>query len=239
MSIMLPTLLEAIQEGMSRGWTLLLDGKPVADVSSLVLFNPRFGSLFYGKSPSGNYDQWSFHEVGGGGAVNMPYSIIEGNLYVGVVEQNRPLQDKVQPILNVPRGFMDPEETHFETAVREVEEEAGVQGAKRKTTLLPGVSGNPNNAFFETWGDGEGVAFYCLEIVLDELKKSDEDDYYVLNEKVVTPVSKAAEGIMGSRFIPWTEAAKLGDMMTLSALSRLLVYLFSEGKFRQLNQHSD
>jgi len=228
MSIMMPTLLESIKEGIGRGWTLLLDGKPVVNVSSLVLFNPPFGSLFYGKSPSGDYDQWSFHEVGGGGAVNVPYCIIEGLLYVGVVEQKRPLQDKVNPVLNVPRGFMDPEETHFETAVREVNEEAGIQDAKRKTILLPGVSGNPNSAFFETWGDGEGVAFYCLKILPEEIKKSD-DDYYILNEKVVTPVSKAAEGIMGSRFIPWQEALALGDMMTLSAVSRLLGFLVSHG----------
>lgn len=238
MSVIEPTLLETIHEGMGRGWTLLLDGRPV-DVTFLTLFNPRFGSLFYGKSPSGNYDQWSFHEVGGGGAVSIPYCFIEENLYVGVLEQKRPLQDKVRPVLNVPRGFMDPKETHFETAVREAKEEAGIQDAERRTVLLPGDPGNPNSAFFETWGDGEGIVFCCLRVLLTELKKSDEDDYYVLDEKVVTPVSKAAEGIMGSRFIPWMEAAELGDMMTLSALSRLLAYLFSEGKLQQSVQSSD
>jgi len=220
-----PTLLEVIPEGMKRGWSLLVNGNPVPDVNQLVLFHPRFGALYYGKSPSGNYDQWTTHEVGGGGSVTVPFVLIEGALYIGTVTQPRPLQDTSGPVPNLPRGFLDPGESHFEAAMRETEEELGITASSFE---LPGEPTNPNSTFFETWGEGEGVRFFGLELSENMVKA--KGDEYVFDEKLVKPVSKSAEGIMGASFIPWQQAALVGDMFTIAGVSRLVTYLESEGR---------
>lgn len=219
-----PTLLEPILEGMARGWSLLVNDSPVPSVSMLELRHPRYGTLFYGKSPSGNYDQWSFHEAGGGGSVTVPFALINGALYIGVVRQPRPLQDRNNAVLNVPRGFLDPGETHFQAAERESEEELGIPATFR----LPGDPANPNSTFFETWGEGEGVRFFGLEVNQNFLVA--ENDEYLLNPRLVKPVSKPAEGIMGARFISWQKAALLGDMFTRAGVASLIAHLVSASR---------
>jgi 8-oxo-dGTP pyrophosphatase MutT (NUDIX family) len=147
------------------------------------------------------------------------------------VEQNRPLQNRHSPVLNLPRGFLDPGETHFEAAQRETEEEIGQIG---QVFLLPGKPTNPNNTFFETWSEGEGIKWYGLKLAETALKE--KSGYYSLNEEVAKPASNAAEGIMGSRFIPWTQAALLADQMTVAGVARILAFLELENKEQlQLN----
>ncbi|MCH7641427.1 NUDIX domain-containing protein [Patescibacteria group bacterium] len=210
---------------MKKGWSLLVNGNPVQDVAQLVLFHPKFGALYYGKSPSGNYDQWSFHEIGGGGSVTVPFVLVEGALYIGTVSQPRPLQDTSGPVPNLPRGFLDPGESHFEAAKRETEEELGITATSFE---LPGEPTNPNSAFFETWGEGEGARFFGLEFGENMVKAKGEG--YVLDEGLVSPVSKSAEGIMSAGFIPWQKAALVGDIFTIAGVARLTAYLESEGR---------
>ena len=223
-TVTLATLLEPIPEGMTRGWSLFVDGTPVPSLSMFELRHSRYGSLFYGKSPSGNYDQWSFHEAGGGGSVTVPFALVEGSLYIGTVRQPRPLQDRLNSILNVPRGFLDPGETHFQAAERESVEELGIKA----TFQLPGDPGNPNSTFFETWGEGEGIRFFGLEVNQNILVV--ENDEYLLNPQMITPVSKSAEGIMGARFISWQKAAMLGDLFTRGGVATLIGHLVSVGR---------
>jgi len=220
-----PTLLELIPEGIERGWSLLVNGKPVPDVNQLVLFNPEYGAIYYGKSPSGNYDTWSFHETGGGGSVTIPFVLVEGALYIGTVSQPRPLQDQSGPVPNVVRGFLDPDESHFEASARETEEELGITASSFE---LPGEPTNPNSTFFETWGEGEGVRFFGLE--LDQGSVKANGDEYMLDENLIKPISESAEGIMGASFIPWQQAALVGDMFTRAGVISLVAYLESEGR---------
>src|SRR3990172_1548795 len=218
------TLLEPIPEGMDRGWSLLINGDSVPNVSMLELRHPKYGALFYGKSPSGDHDQWSFHEKGGGGSVTIPFAIVKGSLHIGVVRQPRPLQDRFNPVLNVPRGFLDPGETHFQAAERESGEELGIKA----TFQLPGDPANPNSTFFETWAEGEGVRFFGLEVNRNLLVADGND--YNLNPDSITPVTKTAEGIMGARFISWQMAVMLGDLFTRGGVASLLGHLVSEGR---------
>jgi len=81
------TVLEPIPQGMARGWSLLVNGDVIPNVSMIELRHPKYGALFYGKSPSGNFDQWSFHEAGGGGSVTVPFVLINGALYIGVANR--------------------------------------------------------------------------------------------------------------------------------------------------------
>lgn len=221
----LVTLVQAIPKGMARGWALFVNEKLVpTEISEVQLVHEKFGTFTYGKSPSGNYDQWAFHEAGGGGAVIVPFVRYQKELFIGVVEQPRPFQKNSGPVLNLPRGFIDPKESHFESAVREFREEVSVESIAR-VFLLDGEPGNPNSTFFETWGEGEGIHFYAVEMKADEMEKSTLNETLSIRKDLIKPLDKSAEGIMKSIFIPWQKAMLLGDMMTSSGVGHLIAHL--------------
>jgi len=207
------------EQQQKRGWRAEVNGQLLERVNMIVLENPRFGRLTYGLTPGG-WDGWSFSEIGGGGAVTVPFCQFGANLLVGVLEQNRPNQGGM--VLNVPRGFLEPGEKHFEAAIREASEELGMSDAQigERIFRLDGRPMNPNSAFFETIGDDTGVKFYAFKVCEGEILK--EGDNYTLNPTVLKAVSKAAQGMMKCRFIYWQEAVQLGDMFTVAAVARLL-----------------
>ncbi len=207
------------EQQASRGWSLEVNGKKVEKVSLLRLYNPKFGELLYGLTPGG-WDAWCFHELGGGGVVTIPFSVVEGKLMVGLVQQNRPLQSAGK-VWNVPRGFMDPGEHNFEAAVRELEEEIGWLSPDKRMKALDGEAGNSNSAFFDTAQMGEGVKYYAMEVLPIQLEPA-EDGLLKFREGLVKPVSKMAELIYGCRFVPWRQATRLGDQFTGFAVARLL-----------------
>jgi ADP-ribose pyrophosphatase YjhB (NUDIX family) len=208
----------AVEEQAKRGWSLFVNGEKVKDVSHLRLCNPNFGELEYGKTPGG-WDAWTFHEIGGGGVVTLPFANLQGKLHVGLVFQNRPLQGG--KVWNAPRGFLDPGEKNFDAAAREIEEEMGWQSPDKRMKMLAGELANPNSAFFDTSAPGEGVKFYAMEILPSQLEP-DQDGLWKFRSNIVKPVNKMAELIYGCRFMPWRQATELGDQFTLSAIARLL-----------------
>jgi len=166
------TRIEALTADTKRGWTVIVerdDGSLVelSGFSRLTLVNPRFGAVNYGKSPSGVFDQWAFHEAGGGGSVIVPFvRLATGEIFVGLLRESRPLQSD-NPVLNVPRGMLDPGEDHLQAAKREFEEETGISGVS--VFPLDGEPVNPNSTFFETWGktpggSAEGLHFFAIEL---------------------------------------------------------------------------
>lgn len=197
-----------------RGWQLFLNELLVSVVESLRLVHTRFGTLEYGLT-KGGWDGWTFHELGGGGSVIVPYANINGQLFVGLVWQNRPNQGG--NVWNVPRGFLAFGENHFGSAVQELEQEVGYRSMELR--LLEGKPMNPNSAFFVTEGD-EGVRAYALEIREDELVNNGADGW-AFNPQILKPISKSAELIFGCRFFPWEQATEVGDMFTLAAIARL------------------
>lgn len=202
-----------------RGWSVTLNGEHVPQVQSLCISNPKFGAVNYGNTPPG-YDGWSFHEIGGGGSVIVPYASINKELWIGVLEQAR--HNQGGKVLNVPRGFIDPGESHFEAAHREFVEETGADPGSARVTPLPGESMNPNSAFFETPGEGEGVKCFAVQFHSRQLEPSDGS--YVFRKGVIkaTRAKTAAEQILGCRFIPYAKALQLGDMFTVAAVGRLI-----------------
>src|SRR3989344_1136046 len=134
----------AAENQTKRGWKLELNGEPVENVSGLRLHNDRFGTLEYGATPAG-YDSWCFEEVGGGGSVIVPYFVDpSGMIYIGLVTQDRyTMGGKVE---NLPRGFLKGEETHFQAAQREADEEFRFNLADRFSELFPQTPTNWNSA---------------------------------------------------------------------------------------------
>ncbi len=99
-----------------RNWRVSLDGTPIPCVSTLTIDHPALGTLTYGETPAG-YDSWAFHEAGGGGAVTLPFVILDDGLWIGLLQQRRPNQGG--DVWNVPRGFLDTGERHEDAAHRE------------------------------------------------------------------------------------------------------------------------
>lgn len=212
-------LLGALDDKDKRGWTLRVNGQLVEDATEVEL-ESRFGLLRWGKGPAG-YDQWGFEEPGGGGSVLVPFFVCKNDkaVWVGVVRQPRPFQC-AEPVDNLPRGFLEPGQSHFQTALREGGEEVGFTEAER-ISALPGDPGNPNSTFFVTLAGG--VRFFGVRFSEDEMTK--DGSTFVFKPGVVQATTKDAEKIMGCRFISWIEAMKLGDLFTNAGVGRLLASL--------------
>lgn len=206
-----------------RGWRVRVNGQEVPDVTSLELHQEKMGvSLKYGQHPGG-YDSFEIHEQGGGGAVTVPYAIVEGRLLIGVVAQNRPAAGGV--VLELPRGFLDPGENHDEAALRETHEETGLDAVKSRLIKL-GSERNPNSTFFNTSKDGEGISFYAIQVEPNELVKVENQDgtsHYAFTSDIQSQAEgdKAAERILGSKFIPVTEAVHSSDILTEAGVGLL------------------
>lgn len=217
-----------------RGWTVIVDGKEIPDVSTAEIRQEKMGiSLKYGQHPGG-YDSIEIHEQGGGGAVTVPYAIIDGHLLIGVVAQNRPAAGGV--VLELPRGFLDPGETHDETALRETHEETGLDAVKSRLIKL-GNERNPNSTFFNTSKDGEGVSFYAIQVEPNELVKVDSPDgtaHYAFTSDIQSQAEgdKAAERILGSKFIPVTEAVHSSDILTEAGVGLLTAHMIGSNTLR-------
>jgi 8-oxo-dGTP pyrophosphatase MutT (NUDIX family) len=187
-----------IKDQSKRGWVVRINGKVVENVESLEIDSPRFGTVRYGQHPQG-YDTWVFDEIGGGGAVTIPYMIHPetGMLYVGVVQQNRPLLGR--KIWEVPRGFMDPsDKSKTDTALREALEELGYEFSQ-PIKLADGKI--PNSTFFNTSGEGEGVAFFGLPVIASALAKT-KDGYAFPSAVQDAAKGDGCERIYGSKFVP-------------------------------------
>ena len=220
-----------------RGWKLEINGSQFQEpVENFRLFNTSMGvEVLYGQRPEG-YDGPVIKEPGGGGAVTIPYYIHEGNLYIGVVEEARPTctDGTTEMVLNVPRGFLTPGETHFETAKRELAEEAGYQPLEKRIVQLNGEPLNPNSTFFVT-GKDKGVKMYGVQVYDFEVSMAKSTDDLVEREfqfdkNVITPTSRMGERIGGSKFIHWTKAASQIDMFTVAGVARILATTQSSTK---------
>jgi len=222
--------LAPIAKDARRSWKLTIDGSEVLAVSTLTLEDPRFGALAYGMSEMG-FDTWSFRESGGGGVVSLPFVIVEGALLVGVVVQKRPNQGGEVP--NAPRGFLDPDEASASAAARELAEETGLA---MTIVALEGEPANPNSTFFDTSEAGAGVRFFAAELHPQQMTTKD-------GETIVDPrhlqageageageAARRLEAISKLVFIPWVEAARVGDMFTVAGVARLLAHLRTAGR---------
>lgn len=222
------------EEQEKRGWKIQVNGVLVRDVSSVRLFNEKMGLEFrYGMRAEG-YDGVVLHEPGGGGSVLVPFVTFDNTLHIGMLEQERKTQGG--NALNLPRGFLDPGESHFETAAREMQEETGVaiDRSRIKDFNKYARSGNANSAFFGTSRDDEGVHFYGVEFLSQEVEEEPLPSLALrLRDDTIRPKegNQMAERIFSCRFYPWRIAAGVGDLFTNAGLARLFKYVLdTEGE---------
>ncbi len=217
-----------------RGWKLEINGKEAeGPIESASLINSRLGvEVIYGQRPEG-YDGPVLKEPGGGGAVTIPYYVHEGSLYIGVVEEARPTctDGTDERVLNVPRGFLTHGETHFETARRELAEEAGYEPLENRIIQLNGEPLNPNSTFFVT-GKDKGVRMYGVQVHDFEVSNTNFSDNptereFQFDKEVIKPKSRVGERIGRSKFIHWTKAALQIDMFTAAGVARILATIQS------------
>ncbi len=217
------------EEQAKRGWKAEINGKEFeGPVESVRIYNPNMNvEVAYGKRPEG-YDGPVLKEPGGGGAVTVPYYYEDGQLYVAMVEEVRPTCTDGIPekVLNVPRGFLDPGQTHFETAKRELGEETGYEPLEKRIKELEGQPMNPNSTFFVT-GKGKGVHTYGVRVYDFEIIQANQTNNpmereYTFDKDLLHPTTKIGEKISGCKFVHWTKAVQQPDMFTAAAVGRIL-----------------
>jgi len=224
----LPTLIRDIpyNEQKNRSWTLEIDTggglKMVKNVRRMRLYNDSFGDLTYGKTPDG-YDSWSFHQRGGGGAVTIPFAIINNQVYFGLIWQKRHNQGGF--VWNSPGGFLGFGEKHDDAAKTQLIDETGFS-ADDRIFSLEGELANPNRAFFKTWVSGEGEKFYAIEVKAGELELEPEHKgAFCFKKELLKELPKTAEVIGKCVFFPWPFPVMVGDEYTIVVVARLLPYL--------------
>ena len=217
--------MENIPVGHSRGWKLFVNKKEIPDVESALLVNEKMGiEVPYGLTPAG-YDCISIHTPGGGGSVIVPFSVHEGEVLIGMVFQNRFNQGG--NVWNLPRGFLNPGETHIHAAKREFIEETGIDNEKFDFPVVH-LNGplNPDSAWFQTDKEGEGVKFFSVLIPSELLFRETDGTYkWTFGEDKAAKAEKRAEAIFKCRFFPWKDAMHVSDMFTCAGVGRLITYL--------------
>jgi hypothetical protein len=206
-----------IPEGHKRGWEIHVNGVRRDDVNH-VEFKSRFGELPFGLRPEG-YDGWAFHETGGGGAVTLPYTVMDGDaLYVGLIKENRPNMGGEQ--LCIVGGFIAPGETHAAAQVRGADEEAGLNSAS--AVELPGLPFCSNRLFFVADpAKGEGMHAYALEIPKVFVVNGDNGLRYDIPEELRPKFGK----IVNVTLLPvFCAIQATADALALAAIARLLAF---------------
>lgn len=220
-------------------WLVEIDGGIIPYAKGARFFNPARGLEYRLGRRIDGFVGVIDHEPGGGGAVIVPWVEINGVLYVGLLKQRRVTQNMYFDIWNVPRGYMDPGETHFEAASREFSEETGFKRPEKRIVLLGGAPVNSNSAKQDTSRALEGARFYHFEVYTHEIIKVTvqvQQDYqdisaietkelYAFNRAAITSVSNMAERIMGCYFLPYDFAMRVGDLFTRGIVGTLKVEL--------------
>lgn len=221
------------EDQAKRGWELEVNGEPVAEVGSASLSHPKMGvEVTYGKRPEG-YDGFIIREPGG--AATIPYMIdANGGIFVGVVKEFRPTMGEAET-LNIPRGFSDFGETKEQTAARELKEETGATMGSAAVLLAEGL--NPNSTFFDySKSKDAGVSIFAKQFEANELDIDYDKDgnvFYTFPAHVRAQAEgdKTAERILGSQFIPISDALQSRDMFTGAAVGYLAAYMLNQGEY--------
>ncbi len=217
--------ISAIPTGMMQGWRTFVNGEE-RKVAKIEIVS-KFGKLSYGLRPEG-YDGWAFREMGGGGAVTMPYTLIATpypapypELLVALVREKRPNMGEIAVWCAI-GGFIEPGESHKDAQVRETAVEAGLDGMKAQE--LPGLPANCNRAFFvaDAFG-GEGIHVFGLKIPSDQIEKDGET--WKLKDTALLAGFKKADDV---RFFHWRDAVRNSpDAIARAAIAQLLTVIYS------------
>lgn len=177
------------------------------------------------KSQDGNYSNVT--RVGGGGAVNILYSVSPTwRLWIGGVMQRRRNISDI-PVFNLVRGYNRPGEDNLSAALREAIEETG-RDDLMTPILLPGESINADSAMNDSVHGG-GVDICRIEVPYGALLPNGDGTMGFDTEGLTD--EQLQEGIYKVVFKDGSKIsgiAGLADGFTLSGYLRLLAYLEKE-----------
>lgn len=223
-SPILPFVMKDIPSEFPRGWELELNNMIIKDVYRLTMTHGRLGlKLDYGLRPEG-FDGPTIEEPGG--SIVVPYTFDKnGNIFVGLVNEYRPLLGGF--VDNIPRGLADPHngESRKETAVRELREEMGLKlNGSAIVELANGL--NANTTFFDTSkSEQTGISIHAVKVdvtYLEALKDEEGKEYFIFPQEVRDNVrpDEGTELITGSKFVDINDI-NTRDILTLAAVGAL------------------
>lgn len=230
MSKLSASIVASIPADSRRGWEVRVANGDLIRPPQITFRQPGLGvTAAYGWTPAG-FDGLVIRQDHGG-VVMVPFVEVGNQLYIGVVEQNRSLQQREGVVLNVPRGFRGDEES-MKAARRELMEEVGLDS--EQLIELGGQPTNPNSTFFDTSGGHEqGDRYFGVSLTPNQVVQ--EGGVYRLHPDLVDgdKAHRMAESIGRCRFIPYEEAIDLADVFTVVAAARVSKYVDAVHKEQQ------
>jgi len=218
-----------------RRWSVKVNGEEIKDVNFVELHNPKVHTVWYGLHPSGEWAGIGLRTHGGGGVALIPFFEYNGEIFIGLIKQNRPYQDQESPVLNIPRNHCRPEEDHAAAAQR-IYSDFFEPALKRlrvdyRSEIFPlGFPVNKDSALFITY-PGDGVYIYGAQIsadfgaVLGEIKDPKRvmlivgmNNFDIVNHGLVSDL------VQDVCFVHWTSVLQLADGYTNTAVARLLAH---------------
>lgn len=198
-----------VPASISRDWTITVNGERVDAASACI--SSQFGRWHYGLHPHG-YDTCWFEEPNGGGVITIPYSVIDNEIWVGLIIEHRPNMGGRR--LCAIGGYIDPGEHPDFAAAREMAEEVAL--SDQPPTALPGPAANPNRAVYIADAErGQGCHFYCLSVAAESLQPERDSC-----RRWVAPESAEMDSVL---FYHWREAiVRTADSLALAGIARLL-----------------
>ncbi|MBI2676575.1 MAG: NUDIX domain-containing protein [Candidatus Yanofskybacteria bacterium] len=190
-------LIKPITKETKHDWTIEVDGQSV-DAKHVVFDNPKFGKLSFGQRPEGTVG-WMWHEASGGDQGVVPFSVINNLLYIGLIQEERPTIPG-RFTWNIPRGFINPGETHLESAKRKLKEEFF------SVEIPPGILVRKDGGFIIPMFGGGTARFLCFEF----------------RDGSIRPATKIGEKIGKCLFVDWRLAALVPDTFTGMGTLKLL-----------------
>ncbi len=223
-------LINPVPDTSKAGWKHKFTMQfPGGEILKWVANQARMGvEISYGQGPNG-YDQFAIREPNGGGAVTIPYVVINDETYVGAIFQKRSFTGGY--VTEVPRGFSLPNESAEETAKREFAEETGVgESLTSRVKYLGGKPVNPNESFFvANPHKNEGSKIFGLEFRGDEveLRRNSMDPrlrVYKLTSELQGEIRELDERIKpeGIRFFHVDLLRNTSEMFTQAAIAKIL-----------------
>ena len=123
--------------------------------------------------PGKSWDQWLFHENGGGGSLVIGYAWLTSGLHVMMLKANRFNLEGDQDDWELPGGFVEDGETKLVAAIREGLEETG---QLTNPSPVPGRGFVGNRAFFKLQSEDEGTSVFAFELTDEQVEAVQAND---------------------------------------------------------------
>jgi ADP-ribose pyrophosphatase YjhB (NUDIX family) len=237
--------LKTLVTGIVKGWELKVQGTatilignnlvasgPIVSIDTLegaTYINPSFGSVELAVHPSGNYNTWVYEEAKNG-VLNVPYTIINGKLFMGIFPEPRYTVTEngvVCRLAGIPGGFGegDPKSD----ALRELFEETGITGVHIFQMLdpqnLPLSDVVSNRAFIVDRDGKNGQLYFGLYIPPEKLLEDDKGFYMTIEQLPEVPAKVKDEDPAITKLRNTVNAVK--SMSTLSFVPVAMVGLYA------------